>query len=87
METISHPFLADGNGVELSAPAAPAGTNLAAQFSIVWWDTPPAMIGDAQAEAFKAAILKQLPPGGLALACCMGWQRRSHGGAPPWLAA
>ncbi len=55
---------ADGNGKELSAPAAPAGTNLAAQFSITWGDIPPSKIGELQAAAFKAAILKQLPAGG-----------------------
>ena len=54
---------ADGYGRELSAPAAPAGTNLAAQFSITWEDVPPSKIGEQQAAAFKAAILKQLPAG------------------------
>ena len=61
---------ADGRGRELLAPAAPAGTNLAAQFSITWWDTPPSKIGERQAAAFKAAILKQLPAGGL---LCVAW--------------
>jgi len=54
---------ADGSGKELSAPTAPAGTNLAAQFSITWEDIPPSKIGELQAAAFKAAILKQLPAG------------------------
>ena len=58
-----HPVQADGRGVELSAPAAPAGTQLAAQFSITWRDVPPSMIGETHATAFKAAILKQLPAG------------------------
>ena len=61
---------ADGYGKELSAPAAPAGTNLAAQFSITWEDVPPSMIGEQQAAAFKAAILKQLPAGAAAAAAC-----------------
>ena len=61
---------ADGYGKELSAPAAPAGTNLAAQFSITWWDVPPSKIGDQQAAAFKAAILKQLPAGELLRMLC-----------------
>jgi hypothetical protein len=63
MVTVGFPYLADGYGRELSAPAAPAGTNLAAQFSITWWDVPPSKIGDLQAAAFKAALLKQLPAG------------------------
>ncbi|PRW60709.1 tRNA pseudouridine synthase mitochondrial-like [Chlorella sorokiniana] len=63
MITNGFPYLADGNGMKLSSPAAPAGTNLAAQFSITWWDVPPSMIGDKHAAAFKAAILRQLPAG------------------------
>ena len=59
------PAQADGTGAKLVAPAAPAGTNLAAQFSITWEDVPPSKIGELQAAAFKAAILKQLPSGGL----------------------
>lgn len=50
--------------MKLVSPAAPAGTNLAAQFSIAWEDVPPSKIGERQAAAFKAAILKQLPAGG-----------------------
>lgn len=77
---------ADGTGAKLVSPAAPAGTNLAAQFSITWEDIPPSKIGELQAAAFKAAILKKLPAGGLlsghGAACgggsrvCMacGWQ-------------
>lgn len=61
------PTQADGRGAELSAPNAPAGTNRAAQFSVEWVDVPPALIGEDQAAAFKAAILRQLPPGGLPL--------------------
>lgn len=56
---------AKGDGVELSAPAAPAGTQLAAQFSMTWYDVPPSMIGETQAAAYKAAILKGLPAGAL----------------------
>ncbi|PRW44907.1 fibronectin isoform X1 [Chlorella sorokiniana] len=63
MITVSHPYLADGTGAKLVAPSAPAGTNLAAQFSITWEDIPPSKIGELQAAAFKAAILKQLPAG------------------------
>ncbi|PRW45179.1 lactation elevated 1 [Chlorella sorokiniana] len=63
MITVGFPYLADGYGKELSSPAAPAGTNLAAQFSITWEDVPPSKIGERQAAAFKAAILKQLPAG------------------------
>ncbi|KAI7845333.1 hypothetical protein COHA_001174 [Chlorella ohadii] len=63
MVTVSHPYLADGSGKELSTPAAPVGTNLAAQFSVTWWDVAPSMIGERQADAYKAAILKQLPAG------------------------
>ncbi len=56
---------ADGTCAKLVAPTAPAGTNLAAQFSITWEDIPPSKIGELQAAAFKAVILKQLPAGGL----------------------
>ncbi len=58
---------ADGSGAKLVAPAAPAGTDLAAQFSITWQAVPPSKIGELQAAAFKAAMLKQLPAGGWAL--------------------
>ncbi len=56
---------ADGTGAKLDAPTAPAGTDLAAQFSITWEDVPPSKIGELQAATFKAAILKQLPAGGV----------------------
>ncbi len=64
---------ADGTGSKLVAPTAPAGTNLAAQFSITWEDIPPSKIGELQAAAFKAAILKQLPAGGVRLGQSMAW--------------
>ncbi|PRW20326.1 heat shock 90C isoform B [Chlorella sorokiniana] len=63
MITVGFPYLADATGAKLNAPAAPAGTDLAAQFSITWEDVPPSKIGELQSAAFKAAILKQLPAG------------------------
>ena len=65
---------ADGSGKELSTPAAPVGTNLAAQFSVTWWDVAPSMIGERQADAYKAAILKQLPAGAPLPAAAGAWQ-------------
>ena len=85
------PAQADGAGAKLVAPTAPAGTNLAAQFSITWEDIPPSKIGELQAAAFKAAILKQLPAG--ALPWREAWQHwlasrlhRLHGHASGMLA-
>lgn len=37
--------------------------NLAAQFSLTWLDKDPTWVGEAQAAAYKAALLAKVPPG------------------------
>lgn len=52
---------ADGMGADIGGTLP--GANLAAQFSLTWLDVAPAAITDAQAHAYKLALMAKLPKG------------------------